>query len=548
MKVNGLTFYRMVLSAANALDNNKVLINNMNIFPVPDGDTGVNMSLSMSMVKDIKEEEVTTLAECSKRVAGLILRSARGNSGAILSLFFRGVAKSFENVSEAGAKDLANAFEEGTKEAYKAVMNPTEGTILTVMRRCSEQALEAANSRFSDDVLGFFAYLVTIAEAELARTPELLPVLKEAKVVDAGGYGFVTILTGMLSLLNGKPVEAENPTSNDEAPSEADFSMFDTEDVKFAYCTECIVEKSSEYYGEGKAASFYNYIAPLGDSAVFIDDEEIIKLHIHTNNPGLVLEKAIEYGMLSKVKIENMKIQHSAKVVEETELKKEKTVATPVKEYGSVAVCMGEGITSTFKDLGVDNVIYGGQTMNPSTQDILDAINKTPARNVFLLPNNKNVILVSEQAAALVEDKNVILIPTRNVPQGVSALLTFDEGLSPEENREAMKSAADGVVCITTTHAVRDSVIEGLEIKNGQAMGLVNGKIKSVGETPEECVTKLTDVMKDVSFVTIFYGSSVTEDDANKIYTVLNGLLSDDSEIVLINGGQPVYDYIISLE
>lgn len=536
----------MTVSAANALDNNKAAVNNMNVFPVPDGDTGINMTLTLSGVREIGET-MESIADCSKKIADMVLRSARGNSGAILSLFFRGMAKALVGKEEADARDMAKALEKGTEEAYKAVMQPTEGTILTVMRRTSEQAMDLTVAKgYEGDVTGLFAHLVTVAEAELARTPELLPVLRQAHVVDAGGYGFVILLTGMLASLKGEDVIAAEPIA---VVSQADFSQFNTEDVKFAYCTECIVEKDALYRGEGTTSDFYRYICEMGDSAVYIDDEDIIKLHIHTNNPGLVLEKALYYGQLSKVKIENMKIQHSTKVVEETEIRKsESEVAAPVKPYGFVAVCMGEGITATFKELGVDQVIYGGQTMNPSTQDVLDAINKTPSETVFVFPNNKNIHLVAEAAAELCREKKVVVLPTRNVPQGVASLLAFDEVSSAEENIETMKEAMSRVTCLTTTHAVRDSQVEGMEIHNGQAMGLVNEKIQCVASTCEECIANLTDHMEDVSFATVFYGEAVTEDDAQKVYEVLNGHLTDDAEIVLIRGGQPVYDYVISLE
>ncbi len=548
MKINGASYYRMTLSAANALDNNKTAVNNMNVFPVPDGDTGINMTLTLSSVREIGEN-TGSLGECAKKVADLVLRSARGNSGAILSLFFRGIAKALAGKEEADTRIMAQAFARGSEEAYKAVMNPTEGTILTVMRRTSEQALEITENAYQEDPVGFFAHLVTVAEAELARTPELLPVLRQAHVVDAGGYGFVIILSGMLASLEGKDVVAEDPSAvRTLSLSEADFSQFDTEDVKYAYCTECIVEKNEAYRGEGAAADFYRYVTGLGDSAVFIDDESIIKLHIHTNNPGLVLEKALVFGSLSKVKIENMKIQHSAKVVEEQEIRRAENTVLPIKPYGSVAVCMGEGIRGTFRELGVDQIVYGGQTMNPSTQDILNAIEQTPSETVFVFPNNKNIELVAETAAELCQDRKVVVIPSRNVPQGISALLAFDEASSVEENVKTMKEAMSRVTCITTTHAIRDSSVEGLEIHDGQAMGLVNEKIRCVADSREECIDTLTDHLENVSFVTVFYGNDVTEKDADKVYSILNGHLTDDAEIVLINGGQPVYDYIISLE
>ena len=547
MKIRGIDFYKMTVSAANALDNNKVAVNNMNVFPVPDGDTGINMTLTLKSVTTLGALSLS-LGDYAKKIGDLVLRSARGNSGAILSLFFRGMAKAFVGLEEADAFELAKAFENGTKEAYKAVANPTEGTILTVMRRTSEMALSVAPS-YVGNLKGMMAHLVTVADSELSHTPDLLPVLRQAHVVDAGGYGFVIILQGMLASLQGNDIVANDPTSTD-GPAAADFSQFDTEDVTFTYCTECIVEKDPAYHGEGMVSEFYRYIADKGDSLVFVDDEEIIKVHIHTNNPGKVLEKALKFGSLSKIKIENMRIQHSTKVVEEQDAAKakEQTIASPVKTYGFVSVCMGDGISRTFKELGVDNVIYGGQTMNPSTQDILDAVYQTPSEVVFVFPNNKNIQLVAQEAANLCEEKKVIVVPTRNVPQGISSLLVFDEGATAEENLLAMEEAMANVTCITTTHAVRDSEIDGLVIHDGQAMGLVNEKIKCVADTREECIMNLTDHLENVSYVTVFYGADVTEADAEKVYTMLNGHLDDDTEIVLVDGGQSVYDYIISLE
>lgn len=545
MKLYGLDFYKMTLSAANLLDNNKVAVNNMNVFPVPDGDTGINMTLTLASVRGLGELSLS-LGDYAKKIGDTVLRSARGNSGAILSLFFRGMAKAFAGKEAADARELAEAFVLGTKEAYKAVASPTEGTILTVMRRTAEMA-ETLAVEYTGHIEGLMAHLVTVADSELAHTPDLLPVLRQAHVVDAGGYGFVIILQGMLASLRGEAVEATAPATADTlAP--ADFSQFQTEDVTFAYCTECIVDKDPAYRGEGKVSEFYRYIADKGDSIVFVDDEEIIKLHIHTNHPGKVLEKALTFGALATVKIENMRLQHSTKVVEEQAIESSRIVAAPVKTYGFVSVCMGEGITSTFKELGVDQVIFGGQTMNPSTQDILDAILATPSEIVFVFPNNKNILLVANEAATLCEEKEVVVVPTRNVPQGISSLLVFDEGSTVEENLAAMEEAMAGVTCITTTHAVRDCEIDGLSIKNNQAMGLVNEKIKCVANTREECIAQLTDHLEGVSYATVFYGADVSEADADKVYTLLSGHLSDDTEIVLVSGGQSVYDYIISLE
>ncbi len=544
MLINGQIFAEMLISGANALDNNKTAINNMNVFPVPDGDTGINMTLTLTAVRALKGFE-GTLAECAEKMAPMVLRAARGNSGAILSLFFRGMSKALAGLDEADSPDIAKAMKKGTEEAYKAVMKPAEGTILTVMRLTSEKAIEVADN-YKGDTLAMFEMMLSEAEDALAKTPDMLPVLKEVGVVDAGGYGFCTALSGMLSALRGEPVEAENAEVEESAPAEANFETFSTEDIKFAYCTECIVDKDEEHVGEGSAAEVNEYISSLGDSVVFVDDESMIKLHVHTNHPGLVIEKVLEYGALSMLKVENMKLQHSEKVIAEEP--KAKTAKQPEKKYGFVSVCMGSGIKDTFKNLGVDRIIYGGQTMNPSTQDIIDAVNLTPAEVVFVLPNNKNIYLVACQAAELIKEKKVEVIPTNSVPEGISAMIVFDESASPEDNVEAMKEAKSAVTSISITYAVRGTKIDGIKIAEGQILGLVNGKIASVANSDEEVIENLVDRMSDASFVTVFYGEKISEDAAEGVLSIIKSKLPADTEITLIRGGQPIYDYIISVE
>lgn len=548
MLINGKIFAEMLISGANALDNNKTAINNMNVFPVPDGDTGINMTLTLTAVRAIKGFD-GTLSECAEKMAPMVLRAARGNSGAILSLFFRGMAKSLAGVDEADSLEVAKAFKRGTEEAYKAVMKPTEGTILTVMRLTSDKAIEVADS-FKGDVLGLFEVMYKESEDALAKTPDMLPVLKEVNVVDAGGYGFCTVLLGMLLALRGEPVEAlESNDSQSEAPREANFESFSTEDIKFAYCTECIVDKDDAHKGEGSAAEVNEYICSLGDSVVFVDDETMIKLHVHTNNPGLVIEKVLEYGAIATLKVENMKLQHSEKIVSETEAApKKSTKVTPEKKYGFVSVCMGSGIKDTFKNLGVDKIIYGGQTMNPSTQDVIDAVNLTPAEVVFVLPNNKNIYLVACQAAELIKDKRVLVVPTNSVPEGISAMISFDESMSAEENLEAMKDAKAAVTSISITYSVRGTKIDGIKIAEGQILGLVNGKIASVANSDEEVIENLVERMKDASFVTVFYGEKISEEAAEGVLSIIKSKISADTEVTLIKGGQPIYDYIISVE
>lgn len=553
MVINGHNFYDMMISAANALDNNKTAINNMNVFPVPDGDTGINMTLTLSTVKNLQGFD-GPISECSSKISDMVLRSARGNSGAILSLFFRGMAKALAGLENADATDIAKAFRRGTDEAYKAVMNPTEGTILTVMRKTAEEAEEIAKTRFAGDVEGMFVYLMDIAQEALDKTPEQLPILKEVNVVDAGGYGFVTALGGMTAALEGKPVELIEGSSD---VSETVFDEFDTESITFSYCTECVVEKNDEFKGEGTARELHELICSIGDSVVFIDDEEIIKLHVHTDHPGQVFEKALEYGALATAKIENMKKQHSSLV--STDEKKESDpvpahsseyvskVMKPTKKYGFVSVCMGEGITAAFKDLGADYVIHGGQTMNPSTQDIIDGINATPAEIVYVLPNNKNIYLVAVQAAKLVSGKKVVVMNTRSVPQGISAMIAFNPDGEAEDNKEAMEASIANVTSMSVTHAIRNTTIEGAKIVSGQMLGMVNGHIECVGDNSIECLDKLADEMKDASYIMLFYGDDVPESEAQKAEATIRAK-TPNADIALIAGGQPIYDYIISVE
>ena len=543
MVINGEIFHTMMISAANALDNNKTAINNMNVFPVPDGDTGINMTLTMSTIKALSDFD-GTISDCAKKISDMVLRSARGNSGAILSLFFRGMAKSFKGLEIADSVDVASAFRRGTEEAYKAVMNPTEGTILTVMRTTAEEAEEIAKTRFAGDVAGMFGYLLDVAEAALAKTPDQLPILKEVNVVDAGGYGFVTALEGMVAALNDRPVEL---IAQDNDVAEADFGEFDTESITFTYCTEGVVEKSEAFLGEGTAKELHALLGEIGDSVVFVDDEEIIKFHVHTDHPGQVMEKALTYGALATAKIENMKKQHSGLVATAETPKQEPVVAVPTKKYGFVAVCMGEGITEAFRDLGADRVIHGGQTMNPSTQDIMDGVLSTPAEIVYVLPNNKNIYLVAVQAAKLIKDRHVVVLNTRSVPQGLSAMIAFNPDGSEEENQALMEEAIARVKSMSVTHAIRDTVIEGAKIENGQSLGMLEGNIDCACDTSIACIEKLSEHMKEASYIMLFYGSDVSEEDASRAESEIRARVAD-AEVALIRGGQPIYDYIISAE
>ena len=545
MRIDAKTLLALFISGANALDNNKDAINNMNVFPVPDGDTGINMTLTLSAVRKMSDEEITTLKECAREAQDLIMRSARGNSGAILSLFFRGFYKALKEVDSIGVAEMSMALRSACDQAYRAVQNPAEGTILTVMRRCAEESERIlAEGMFNDDTfIEFFAYLVDVAQKALDETPEMLPVLKEVGVVDAGGAGFVTMLNGMLAALRSDPVELIDEPSDE--PKAADFAEFDTASITFPYCTECVLEKSDAFVGEGTADAVREFVCSIGDSVVFIEDENIVKIHVHTDHPGLVLEKVGEYGTFISVKVENMRNQHSALVAGKEE-EKEKAVE-PANDFGFVSVCMGEGVTATFRDLGADNVIHGGQTMNPSTQNIIDAIRMTPAKTVFVLPNNKNIYLVALQAAKLVKDRHVEVLNTKSVPQGISAMLAFSADISTEENLDSMNAAIEGVTSMSITHAIRNTTIDGEKIENGQMLGLMNGSIECVADSTLECLEMLCDKMTDASFITLFYGSDVSEDDAKRAEELVQSK-TVDAEIILVSGGQPIYDFIISVE
>ncbi len=553
-KIDGDVYRDMVTSAANALDNEKDEINNLNVFPVPDGDTGINMSLTMSPARsDELKGFKGTIADVSDKVAKTFLRAARGNSGVILSSFFKGMAKELKGTVEADAKKIATAFKHGVDSAYKAVMTPTEGTILTVMKACADKAMEKISKESpesADDIEELFTSMLEVAGETLAKTPEMLPVLKQANVVDAGGSGFVAVLEGMLAALKNEPVEAKN-IPDLTANNQADFSKFSTEDITFPYCTECIVTKSKEYEGEGHCEALHDFVMKVGDSVVFVEDSDIIKVHVHTDDPGKVLSEAVKYGYFYTVKIENMKNQHSGLIASYEEKKKEpdEIVSVPAeKPYGFVSVCSGKGIKAVFSDLGVDKLVTGGQTMNPSTDDLLRAIAATPAETVFVLPNNSNIYLVAKAAAELMKDKRVEVIKTVSVPQGVSAMFAFSEDLSPEENRTAMEKKISETKTTSVTYAAHDSTFDGKKIKNGQILGLVENKVKYITDTREECIALVAEAVKKNSIITVYYGEDVTESEAEKALEIITEKVNPYAEINLIDGGQPVYAYIISGE
>jgi len=539
--IDGAAFRRMIISAAAAIEINKQHINELNVFPVPDGDTGTNMSMTLNnAVTDLKRAEDPTLTQAADITASALLRGARGNSGVILSLLFRGIAKELKGVEEATGVRFAEAMQTGVDSAYKAVMKPAEGTILTVARLAAVGAQEAV--RENDYVEYAIEAAIDEGKIALEDTVNQNPVLKKAGVVDAGGVGWITILNAMLSSLRGEDIVAPEGSQQTASKDEANFSDFDTEDITFGYCTEFIVSRDSDNDPEALRAWLDN----MGDSLVLVDDDEIIKVHVHTNHPGEVIEKALTYGGLVTVKIENMRLQHTEKVLSEAE--KNNQVAKPEKKYGMVAVCAGEGLSSVFKDLGADQVIKGGQTMNPSTQDIAQAINRTPAEIVFVFPNNKNIILAAEQTQPLTE-KQVVVVRSRTIPQGISAMLAFDPDASVEENLMTMREARHNVSTMQVTYAARNSDFDGYAIHEGDYLALYGsalfGTSRDVNGLLKELAEKIASEGKEI--VTIFYGADIDEKTAEKTLKIFEKACPD-AEISLINGGQPVYYYLISAE
>lgn len=542
------TYYKMLCSGANLLAANCETINNMNVFPVPDGDTGSNMTMTMSGVYHFQFDPAMSLGTCASGVAENMLRCARGNSGVILSVFFRGVARTLKEKETATIADFAQAMDAGVKGAYQAVMNPTEGTILSVMRAASECAAQLVELAPDQDFETLFVAIITAADAALDKTPEQLPKLKEAGVVDAGGYGFLGILNAMNQVLKGDfvPAPEQNPVANSQPAAAAALSQAE---ITYPYCTECIVEKSAEYKGEGKVGALHQFIEGAGDSAVFVDDDNLIKLHVHTEHPGLVINEAQRYGDLVTVKVENMRIQHSqladAAGVPAVEALAPKRVGEAI-----VAVANGEGISAVFQDMGVAEIITGGQTMNPSTQTVLDAVRKSGGETVFVLPNNGNIILAAQQAAELAADEgiNVFVVPTKTIQQGVSAMYAYEPGAAPEENQAAMLEASQGVHSLAVTYAVRDAEYNGKQMKKGQILGLVENKVTVVADDRTACLRELMAQERDMACVTVFYGEEVSDAEAEETHQLLAELLGEDVDLALVPGGQPVYAYLIAVE
>lgn len=558
--LNGNLLRDALLSATNHLANHRKQVDDLNVFPVPDGDTGSNMSLTLSnAARELEKLQDETAGKVAAVNAAALLRGARGNSGVITSLLFRGFAKGIGDDETVTADNLANAFTRGVEAAYKAVMKPTEGTILTVARVASERACAARDE--GQDALGVFDAALNGAKEALAQTPELLPTLKKAGVVDAGGQGFVLILEGMMSVFrNGIMLQPEQaaaePTESATDESRSAAGEFET-DITFTYCTEFIVNRDADCGKEPQ--ELRSYLEGIGDSAVVVDDDEIIKVHVHTDHPGNAIETALGFGQLVHLKIENMRDQHERakhdaenaknappKTADRTEVIQS---VTPTKAVGFVAVCAGDGIAEVYRDLGVDEIVSGGQTMNPSTDDILRAVEATPASTVFVLPNNKNIIMAAEQAIPI-STRKVIVVHTRTVPQGISAMLAFDPEAEDEENAIAMQKATESIATGQVTFAARDSDYEGHKIKKGELLAMVNGKLSFVETDLERAVMKLAKQMvkRDSQFVNLFYGEDVTEEQALALEEQLNAKYGNRLEITVVNGGQPVYYFILSVE
>ena len=539
--INGSDFRRLVISAAAAIEINKQKLNELNVFPVPDGDTGTNMSMTIhAAAVDLQKTEDPNLAQAGKVAASAMLRGARGNSGVILSLLMRGISRKLKEAEICDGVLWAQALQEGVDAAYKAVMKPAEGTILTVARLAAAKAQRAAeeNNYFE------FVHEAAIEEARiaLAGTTDMNPVLKKAGVVDAGGKGWLVALEGMLSALRGEDVVIPEGFAAGETKDAADFSSFDTEDITFTYCTEFIIQRENNNDAEPLRA----FLDGLGDSLVLVDDDEIIKVHVHTNDPGKALHEAMDWGSFVTVKIENMRLQHTEKVM--TEAEKAPKIAEPEKPIGVVSVCAGDGLADVFMNLGVDGIISGGQTMNPSTQDILEAVNKVPAETVFVLPNNKNIIMAAQQVDALTP-KNVVVISSKTVPQGITAMLNFNPEGTIEENEAAMTESLATVDTMQITYAARNSDFDGYDIHEGDYLALYGSALFGTSKDIKVLLRSLAEKVRDEGkeFITIYYGNDVKEKHAQKAADIF-AEICPDADVNLLSGGQPVYYYLISAE
>lgn len=546
--INAETLQKMFIAGAKNLEAKKEWINELNVFPVPDGDTGTNMTLTiMSAAKEVGAITEPTMETIAKAISTGSLRGARGNSGVILSQLFRGFTREIKKVDQIDVDVLSRACVKAVETAYKAVMKPKEGTILTVAKGMADKSCELVGE--SDDLVHVIDEIIKHGDYVLSQTPEMLPVLKQAGVVDSGGQGLMTVIKGAFDALLGKeidytlePVQTAGTKVTEEVP-------MDDVEIKFGYCTEFIISLDKEM-PKSEEKAFKEFLESIGDSIVLVADDEIVKVHVHTNEPGVAITKALTYGSLSRMKIDNMREEHQERLIKNAEKMAEQQKADePRKKYGFVAVSVGEGLDEIFKGLNVDHIISGGQTMNPSTEDILNAIDKINADNIYVLPNNKNIILAAQQAESLVEDKNIIVVPSKTIPQGISAMIGFIPDNSPEDNKEAMIDSMSYVKTGEVTYAVRDTVIDDKEIKEGNIMGIGDEGILAVGEEIDDTTINMIKEMQDEEseIVSLYYGAEVTEEAANKLADKIAEALPE-IEVEVYPGGQPIYYYIASVE
>lgn len=545
---------KLFLAGAANLEAKKEWINDLNVFPVPDGDTGTNMTLTiMSAAKEVNSLAAPTMQTLSKAISGGSLRGARGNSGVILSQLLRGFTKVVRDYDELDSIIISTAFQKAVETAYKAVMKPKEGTILTVARGMADKILDLSTE--IDDLEELLDKVIKYGDEVLEHTPDLLPVLKQAGVVDSGGQGLMQIMKGAYDALMGKEIDYEAVASQGgpSGSSEVSAQGLEEKEIKFGYCTEFIVMLEKPY-DAAKEAEFKAYLESIGDSIVLVSDGEIVKVHVHTNHPGLAFEKGLTFGSLTRMKVDNMREEHQERVIanaEKTAKEQEEQAKKdePKKKYGFISVSAGEGLSEIFKSLGVDYIIEGGQTMNPSTEDMLNAIDKVNAENVFIFPNNSNIILAANQAQSIVEDKNIIVIPTKTIPQGISALIAYSEEASPEENTEAMTEEIANIKSGSVTYAVRDTEIDDKTIKQGDIMGIGDKTILSVGQNIQDVTKDMIEQLAgdDAELISIYYGSDVTEEDANALAKAVEAVYPD-VDVEVNYGGQPIYYYILSVE
>ena len=549
-KINAKMLAKMFLAGAKNLEVKKEWINELNVFPVPDGDTGTNMTLTiMSAAKEVVNLQDEDMMTICKAISSGSLRGARGNSGVILSQLFRGFTKTIREYEEIDIPTLATATEKAVESAYKAVMKPKEGTILTVAKGMADKARELAEEG-CDDMELYFRQIIEYGDEVLAKTPDMLPVLKQAGVVDSGGQGLMQVMKGAFDAFLGKEVDFTLEASKESSAKEGPASSVDQE-IKYGYCTEFIILLNKTFNIKNEI-DFKEYLESIGDSIVVVADGDVVKVHVHTNDPGLAIQRALKYGALSNMKIDNMRLEHQEKINKEQQMKEQeqkKKPEMPHKEVGFIAVSVGEGMSEIFKGLGADYIIEGGQTMNPSTEDMLNAIDRVNADTIFILPNNKNIILAANQAKTMVEDKKIIVIPTKTVPQGITAIINYVPDMDPEDNAATMECEIKNVLTGQVTYAVRDTMIDDKEIKQGDYMGIGDSGILSVGRDMEEVTFNMIKAMMhdDLELISIYYGSDVSEEAAEAIKAKVEETYPD-CDVELQMGGQAIYYYVISME